>query len=249
MLVRGDNRNVDWLVVGAVSAVVVVTGVVAFEVVGLVRSDTKTASRPPLLASYGSSVDRSAYEIPGFATARAGDPPPLSFPLIRLIDPDRDSPPTTNAPPATPPAATAGKAPAQPKPSSAPPPTMATQPPTAAPQPPPNEVKLAKLTTPETDTLPQPRLEVWRVVPTANASYFNLGGHIDKNGIVDNLATPHLRDALKQHSKFGQLPPDIKTHILTQNIDLPKIAPYRNLLGMDDRILEQEQAVKFIRVR
>jgi hypothetical protein len=87
------------------------------------------------------------------------------------------------------------------------------------------------------------------VVPTANASYFNLGGHIDKNGIVDDLANSHLRDALKAHSKFPLLPPDIKTHILTQNINLPKIAPYRNLLGMDDRILEQEQAVKFIRVR
>ena len=87
------------------------------------------------------------------------------------------------------------------------------------------------------------------MVPTANASYFNLGGHIDNNGIVDSLASPHLRDALKQHSKFAQLPPDIRTHILTQNINLPKIAPYRGLLGMDDAIMEREQAVRFIRVR
>ena len=90
MLVRGDSRKVDWLVVAAVSAVVVVTGVVAFEVVALVRSDTKTVNRPSLLASDGSSVNRSAYEIPGFATGRTGDPPPPSFPLIRLIDPDRE---------------------------------------------------------------------------------------------------------------------------------------------------------------
>ena len=53
----------------------------------------------------------------------------------------------------------------------------------------------------------------------------------------------------KQHSKFGTLPPDIRTHILTQNIDLCRVAPYRTLLGMDDRVLEQEQAEKFIRVR
>jgi hypothetical protein len=117
-----------------------------------------------------------------------------------------------------------------------------------APQPP-SGPKLAKLTTPETDALLQPRVEVWRVVPTANASYFNLGGHIDKNGIVDSLATPYLRDALKAHSKFPQLPPDIKTHILTQNINLCKIAPYRHLIGMDDRVLEQEQAVRFERIR
>jgi hypothetical protein len=243
MFVRENIREVVWLLIGALLAVVVVTGFVAFELVALLRSDTKTAKAPPLLASYGTSVDRSAYEIPGFATAKAGDPPPLSFPLIRLIDPDRESPPA-NVPSPTPAAPAVGKAPAPPsvaKPSNASPPAVAPQPPA--------ETKLAKLTTPETDAPLQPRAEVWRVVPTANASYFNLGGHIDNNGIVDSLASPHLRDALKQHSKFGQLPPDIKTHILTQNINLPKIAPYRNLLGMDDRILEQEQAVKFVRVR
>ena len=252
MLVRGDDRKVDWLVVGALLAVVIVTGVVGFELVALVHSDTKTAKAPPLLASYGSSVDRSAYEIPGFATARPGDPPPLSFPLIRLIDPDRDSPPAnappTTAPPATTgkaPSATADKAPAQPSVAK---PSIAAPSPLPAPLAP-NETKLAKLTTPELEAPLQPRAEVWRVVPTANASYFNLGGHIDSNGIVDSLASPHLRDALKQHSKFAQLPPDIRTHILTQNINLPKIAPYRGLLGMDDKILEQEQAVRFIRIK
>jgi hypothetical protein len=241
----------DWLVVGALSAVGIVTAVVGFELVALVHSGPKTAKAPPLLASYGSSVDRSAYEIPGFATARPGNPPPLSFPLIRLIDPDRDSSSANDqptAPAATTgkaPVATAGKAPAQPSVAT---PSIAA--PSQLPAPlAPNETKLAKLTTPELEAPLQPRAEVWRVVPTANASYFNLGGHIDNNGIVDSLASPHLRDALKQHSKFAQLPPDIRTHILTQNINLPKIAPYRGLLGMDDKILEQEQAVKFIKVR
>jgi hypothetical protein len=236
---------VDWLVVGALLAVVIVTGVVGFELVALVHSDTKTAKAPPLLASYGSSVDRSAYEIPGFTTGRAGGPPPVSFPLIRLIDPDRDSPPESRptTAPAAAPAPPPAKATAQPSVAK---PSLAAPPPAP---PAPSETKLAKLTTPEVGAPLQPRAEVWRVVPTANASYFNLGGHIDNNGIVDSLASPHLRDALKQHSKFAQLPPDIRTHILTQNINLPKIAPYRGLLGMDDKILEQEQAVRFIRVR
>jgi hypothetical protein len=79
-------------------------------------------------------------------------------------------------------------------------PLSASQPSPSVPQPP-NQTKLAKLTTPEVDAPLQPRAEVWRVVPTANASYFNLGGHIDKNGIVDSLASGYLRDALKSHSK------------------------------------------------
>ena len=102
----------------------------------------------------------------------------------------------------------------------------------------------AKPTPPEV----QPRVDQWRVVVTAKASYFNLGGHVDSAGIVDSLATSHLRDALKSHRNFAQLPPDIRTHILTQNINLPKIAPYRNLLGMNDKTLEEEQAVRFERV-
>ncbi|MBR0779553.1 hypothetical protein JQ625_32435 [Bradyrhizobium diazoefficiens] len=243
----------DWTVAGAIAAVAVVGGVVAFEVVSLLRSDAAPAKRPPLLASYGSSVERTAYDIPGFASS-GKDERPLSFPLIRLIDPDRDAAPDTQAAKGTSPAGAkaTGAAPAKKSPAG-----QDTTKPAAAPATTqsPAEVKVAKLTPTETDAPPPaaaaaaPRPEQWRVIATANASYFNLGGHIDKAGIVDSLASPHLRDALSKHSKFGQLPPDIKTHILTQNINLPKIAPYRSLLGMDDRILEQEQAVKFVRVR
>jgi hypothetical protein len=240
----------DWTVAGAVAAVAIVGGVVAFEIVALLRSDAAPAKRPPLLASYGSSVERTAYDIPGFASS-GKDERPLSFPLIRLIDPDRDPPPEAQAAKGTSPAA--AKAPGSAPAKKTPPAVQDTAKPAAAP--PPAEVKVAKLNPTETDAPPPaasaaaPRPEQWRVIATANASYFNLGGHIDKNGVVDSLASPHLRDALSKHSKFGQLPPDIKSHILTQNINLPKIAPYRSLLGMDDRILEQEQAVKFVRVR
>jgi hypothetical protein len=216
----------DWPVVGMATAVVIATGAVAYEAVILVGPNSSPV-KPPPLASYD-SAKRSAQEIPGFATGRT-DGPQISFPLIRLIDPDRDS----EAPNRPTPLPTSRPEPVK----KGPEPQETTKP--AAPV---VEPKVAKLSTP-------PLTEQWRVVATANASYFNLGGHIDRFGIVDSLASSHLRDALRSHSKFSQLPPDIKNHILTQNINLPEIAPYRTLLGMDDKYLEQEQAIKFIRIR
>lgn len=236
----------DWPVMGALTALVIVGGAVGYEAVTLVRSDTAPAKAPNTLASYGTSVDRTAYDIPGFGNSASTARSP-SFPLIRLIDPDR-APDPANATPVLPPPGKAPAGNAQRKP-------PVVQEPSKPAVPPAGEVKQAKLT--PTDTASPPpslaltpaRAEQWRVVPTANASFQNLGGHIDKAGVVDGTATPYLRDALRQHSKFAQLPPDIKTQILTQNIDLPRLAPYRGLIGMDDRILEQEQGIKFVRVR
>ena len=91
--------------------------------------------------------------------------------------------------------------------------------------------------------------EKWRVVATENASYFNLGGHINRGGVVDSLASSHLRDAFKAHRNFGKLPPDIRSHIASsENIDLTRIAPFRVLLGINDKKIEEEQAVRFERV-
>jgi hypothetical protein len=235
----------DWPVVGAVTAVAIVGAAVVFEAVTFLGSDTTAAKPQRLLASYGSSVERSASDIPGFAGSGTGERP-LSFPLIRLIDPDRVAEPEQSPPPAK---ALGSKPPAPEQSKKA----AISQEPAKAP-PANSDVKLAKLAPAEIDPHPAPapapaRPEQWRVIATANASYFNLGGHIDKAGVVDTLASGYLRDALKKHSKFGQLPPDLRNHILTQNIDLSKLAPYRTLVGMDDRVLEQEQAVKFIRVR
>jgi hypothetical protein len=225
----------DWPLVGALSAVTLVAGVVTFEVVVFVKSDPESVKRPSSLASYA-SVDRSATELPGFSTGRPGAWTP-SFPLIPLIDPERIAQAETQVPADQVPA----PAPARKSPPSAP----ARQPPPAdLSNTPPAEFKTAKLSTPEV----QPREEQWRVVVTAKASYFNLGGHVDKAGIVDTLASSYLRDALKTHKNFAQLPPEIKTHILNQNINLPKIAPYRGLLGMNDKTLEEEQAVRFERL-
>jgi hypothetical protein len=236
----------DWPVVGAVSAAVIVTGAVTFELVVFMQSGSMPVKRAPQVAGYSAPVERSAYELPGFSTGKPAEWTP-TFPLIPLIDsvpePEGKTPaaggPAGKAPPKKAPAATVT---AKPAPSGDLPAAQQLQPS--------GEVKTAKLTTPEVQQ-PQaqpPRIEQWRVVVTSKASYFNLGGHVDSAGVVDSLASSHLRDALKSHRNFPQLPPDIRTHILTQNINLTKVAPYRGLLGMNDKTLEEEQAVRFERV-
>jgi hypothetical protein len=90
--------------------------------------------------------------------------------------------------------------------------------------------------------------ELWRVETTAKANYFNLGGHVDRDGVVDSLASSYLRDALKTHRNFPKLPPHIKAYIDAPTINLAKIAGYRAMLGIDDRKMEEEQGVKFVRV-
>jgi hypothetical protein len=91
--------------------------------------------------------------------------------------------------------------------------------------------------------------ERWRVTTTSMANNFNLGGHVDKSGIVDSMASEHLREAFKKHRNFEKLPPDMKAHINnSQNISLVKLAPYRKLLGVNDKWLEEEQGVRFERI-
>jgi hypothetical protein len=99
---------------------------------------------------------------------------------------------------------------------------------------------------------PQPKppisSDLWEVRTTAKASYFNLGGHVDKNGVVDSLASSYLRDALMKHKNYTKLPQQIQMYIGGSNINLAKIAGYRALLGMDDKEMEEKQGVKFIRI-
>lgn len=92
------------------------------------------------------------------------------------------------------------------------------------------------------------RVQEWRAVPTARASLFNLGGHLDQSGVVDNMASGPLRDAFKKVKNYDKLPPEAKALIEAPNINLSKLGPYRALLGIDDSKIEQEQAVKFVRV-
>ena len=95
---------------------------------------------------------------------------------------------------------------------------------------------------------PQIRVQEWKAVPTARANLFNLGGHLDQSGLVDNMASGPLRDAFKKVKNYDKLPPEAKALIDAPNINLSKLAPYRALLGIDDSKIEQEQAVKFVRV-
>jgi hypothetical protein len=97
---------------------------------------------------------------------------------------------------------------------------------------------------------PQPQIssDTWRVQTTAKASYFNLGGHIDKNGVVDSLASSYLRDALKKQKNYAKLPAQIRAYIDAPNVNLAKIAGYRALLGVNDKQMEEEQGVKFIMI-
>ena len=235
----------DWPVIGAVSAAVVVAGAVTYEATVLMLSDPAPVKKTPQLSGYEASVERSAYEIPGFATGKPAEWRP-SFPLIPLIDPDAIPAPEASAP--------AGQVPGRkppPKPAATAAPPKPPAPAEAPKTPPPGDVKTANpapATPPAPAEQQQARVEQWRVIVTAKASYFNLGGHVDRAGIVDSLASSHLRDALKSHRNFPQLPPDIRNHILTQNINLAKLAPYRGLLGMNDKALEEEQAVRFERI-
>ncbi|VIO76338.1 hypothetical protein CI1B_63590 [Bradyrhizobium ivorense] len=236
----------DWPMIGAVSALTVVAGFAIFEVSGLIRSGTEPVRKQPQLSRYERPVERSIYELPGFGTGGSTEPPP-SFPLMRLIDPDRtysieggnpplDPPPPPTQSKKTPPSTAPAKVEARGDPKTAKPVAQ--------------ETKSAALEVKPVAVEPQPRpVPVqWRVIVTSKASYFNLGGHVSSAGIVDSLASGHLRDALKVHKNFPQLPSDIKTHILTQDINLPKIAPYRGLLGISDKVMEEEQGIRFERV-
>jgi hypothetical protein len=101
---------------------------------------------------------------------------------------------------------------------------------------------------PPLSSQPQIRVQEWRAVATARANLFNLGGHLDQSGLVDSMASGPLRDAFKKSKNYDKLPPEAKAWIEAPNINLSKLAPYRALLGIDDSKIEQEQAVKFVRV-
>jgi hypothetical protein len=93
-----------------------------------------------------------------------------------------------------------------------------------------------------------PELDEWKVITTGKASYFNLGGHVDANGVIDSLASSHFRDAVKRHPNYPKLPQRAKTAVEAPNINLVKLAPYRTYLGINDKKIEEEQGVKFVRI-
>ena len=114
--------------------------------------------------------------------------------------------------------------------------------------PPEGQKKTAPTMAPQSKEAVHPELEEWKVITTAKASPFNLGGHVDRNGIIDSLASPHFRDAIKKHPNYPKLPQRLQTAMEAPNISLVKLAPYRTHLGISDKKIEEEQGVKFVRV-
>jgi len=114
--------------------------------------------------------------------------------------------------------------------------------------PPEGQKKTAPTMAPQSKEAVHPELEEWKVITTAKATPFNLGGHVDRNGIIDSLASPHFRDAIKKHPNYPKLPQRLQTAMEAPNISLVKLAPYRTHLGISDKKIEEEQGVKFVRV-
>jgi hypothetical protein len=245
---------------GALVGVVVLAGAVTAETVVLMRSAPEPAKKSPSFVLLPAPVEprANAAAVPRYATAPAYadnsgyTTPPAAYPTA----------------PAYP--ATDVFAPEQPRlghPGSGLPqpmtPVERTRPIVQRPAPEsfarleqlPDQKKAAAVPPPRTPGLAtatpqvQPATDRWRVVTTAKASFFNLGGHVNAAGIVDSMATSRMRDMFRANKNFEKLPPDIKAHINTApNIDLTKVAPYRVLLGIDDRRLEEEQGVRFVRI-
>ena len=181
----------DWPVIGTVSATILVAGAFTFEVVVFMQPDPEPMRpllrlprliEPDRMAQGESSLPRLANVIEPDRMAQGESTLPRRG---RLTEPDRvprsESPtPADPEPTAPPPGASMASAFAQLRPSGV-----------VYSAPPPREFKTAKLTLAE----PPPR-EQWRVVVTAGANYYNLGGHIDRAGIVDEFASSHLREAL-----------------------------------------------------
>lgn len=216
----------DWPLTGAVAGVVVLAGAVTAGTVFALRTTPEPVKKPQTFVL----LLAPPADTPGYTTASL--PSNADDELLtesRPQQPVEPAKPTVKSKPATQqsapnPAVKSGTSPSQTKVGS-----------TAGPDPTKQPLQVAP--------------ERWRVVTTAKASYFNLGGHVDKSGIVDSMATEHLREAFKKHQNFSKLPPDMKAHINTSpNINLVKLAPYRRLLGVNDRWLEEEQGVRFERI-
>jgi hypothetical protein len=226
----------DWPVVGAVSGVGVLTVAVLGVGAYALLSGPSPARQQQIIAAINFS------SIVG----------PTTFPIDDgLLQPDLPPPPKPGDFAGTP----QQKGPAGQRPAAPPPPPAqkktASLPPNTPNSPnsgrPPDPTQSLGTATPHQAPAAAPAVARWRVVKTAKAGMMNLGGHIDGNGNVDGMANSHLRDALVQHANFAKLPAAIQNHIKNQTINLNTIAPYRGLLGIDDRKMEDEQGIKFVR--
>jgi hypothetical protein len=250
----------DWPLTGALAGVGILTSVVGFGTFALLRSGPESVRKVPGYAqlmpatqrpaAYAPVIERPAYapvvERPAFAVPDdPSDEPQVASPAEGAAPPrppsEKRATPRArvlNEPAATP---VERKNPAGQKPHAE---VGGNAPPSSEPR----KMASAHIATSGSASEPDVTTEQWRVTTTSKASYFNLGGHVDKAGAVDSLASGHLREALRKNKNFDKLPNHIKVHINTQNIDLVMLAPYGALLGLDYRKMELEQGVRFERV-
>jgi hypothetical protein len=224
----GRARGPDWILIGALAGVTLLTGAAAYGLVSMLWTDAKKP--PPQKMAF---VPLVLIEGPAYFP-----PPPQERPLVEPA-------PLAPAEPVGP----AGPAQSKVHPRAEPAVTARPAPERPAPERPTPERKSAAVEDAPTSTKPPAReIVIWRVVATASANSMNLGGHINKAGIVDSVASGHLRDALKAHRNFGRLPATLRAHIQSSNIDLRRLAPYRALVGIDDNRIEAEHGIRFVRV-
>lgn len=263
MPTRADIGNIELALTTAIGGAAVLAGVALFTTVSLLRSMPGAAAvtyYTPVSLIDRAAAGSTAQAVQAAPSAAIVPPPPParsdSLPRTAALEPvaiPATNPDLAAAPKDIPPPKDAARAkPAHLRESAKTvPPSGRDRPQEAASKPPAgqNQTKVATRgpDAPAAREL-QPTAEHWRVIRAATANAFNLGGHIDKSGIVDTVASGHLRDAFKSLSGFRKLPQHVRTLIEAENINLAKIAPYRSLLGIDDKKLEEEQGVRFERV-
>jgi len=242
----------DWPLTGALVGVALLAGTVGYELLAIERSSPEPAKKYQGTSILLPARDRPAVDASAYApAAEYAAPVPASAPQAYSN--------ASAAVPASAPRLYGSAAASQPTDgprvystaSASERPYRLDTPPAAVSRPKDHAPLAEYASLPHNDTKPPPpkmTVDAWEVQITAKASYFNLGGHVDKNGVVDSTASSYLRDALKKNQNYPKLPPEIKAYIEAPNINLAKIAGYRALLGMDDREMEEKQGVKFIRV-
>jgi hypothetical protein len=224
----------DWTLTGALGGLAIVASAAGYELSVVARSNPEPAieyrATPALIPTLQRPVDNANAPAAGYT-------PPSDAPAVAYAPaPPADTPPVSD---------TAGSP--QYRSRVEIPPPIASRPKDHSP-PPVYPISGDKEAKPPPQPKPQLNSDIWEVRTTAKASYFNLGGHVDKNGVVDSLASSYLRDALMKHKNYARLPAQIQMTIGGPNINLAKIAGYRALLGMDDKEMEEKQGVKFIKI-
>jgi hypothetical protein len=162
----------DWPLTGALAGVGVLVCAVGVGAVALVRSAPEPARKPAPLVHLLPPIGGRTFITEGPAT----DAEPLPSPSSSLVA-DPAAPKAKKSPPIQKPAPEAfGKAPPMPEPKK----TASANAPATVP------ANVQPASKPPVAEAPI-EAERWRVTTTSKASYFNLGGHVDKAGIVDSL--------------------------------------------------------------